>query len=305
MPEVDSIFEKGAALLLVAAVVAIVSRRFRLPYSVGLVTAGIVMAFLPFTPQITLTKELLFVVLLPPLIFEAGFYLRWSDLRRDLSVILVLATVGVFLAAAVTSAAMHYLGGWAWMPAIVFGVLIAATDPVSVIATFKESGAHGRLLLLIESESLFNDGTAAVAFGVVLELALSHTLTPGEIAVKALWSAGGGVFCGAIVAGALLLLAGRTEDRLVEITFTTVGAYGSFLLAEKLGASGVLATLTASIMLGNLGTWSDYLYRTRCSWLRGAERLYLLLWQKSPRVGPMRQSMLCFNDLVRFVDSRV
>ncbi len=212
------------------------------------------MAFLPFTPQITLTKELLFVVLLPPLIFEAGFYLRWSDLRRDLSVILVLATVGVFLAAAVTSAGMHYLGGWAWIPAIVFGVLIAATDPVSVIATFKESGARGRLLLLIESESLFNDGTAAVAFGVVLELALGHTLTPGEMALKALWSAGGGVLCGAVVAGALLLLAGRTEDRLVEITFTTVAAYGSFLLAEKLGASGVLATLTASIMLGNLGT---------------------------------------------------
>jgi CPA1 family monovalent cation:H+ antiporter len=139
------------------------------------------------------------------------------------------------------------------MPAIVFGVLIAATDPVSVIATFKESGAHGRLLLLIESESLFNDGTAAVAFGIVVELASGHSLTPGEMAIKAVLSAGGGVLCGAVVAGAMLLLAGRTTDRLVEITFTTVAAYGSFLVAEKLGASGVLATLTASITVGNIG----------------------------------------------------
>jgi CPA1 family monovalent cation:H+ antiporter len=136
---------------------------------------------------------------------------------------------------------------------MVFGILIAATDPVSVIATFKESRAHGRLLLLIESESLFNDGTAAVAFGVALELVLGHDMTPSQIALKAVWAAGGGMLCGAVVAGAMLLLAGRTEDHLVEITFTTVAAYGSFLVAEQIGASGVLATLTASIMLGNIG----------------------------------------------------
>ncbi len=137
-----------------------------------------------------------------------------------------------------------------------FGVLIAATDPVSVIATFKEAGARGRLLLLVESESLFNDGTAAVAFGVALELALGHALTPGEMALKLLWSAGGGILAGAVIAGAMLLLAGRTSDHLVEITFTTIAAYGSFLVAEKFHASGVLATLTAGIVLGNIGPLS-------------------------------------------------
>jgi len=137
---------------------------------------------------------------------------------------------------------------------VVFGVLIAATDPVSVIATFKEAGARGRLLLLVESESLFNDGTAAVAFGVALELALGHALTPSQMALQLVLSAGGGILCGAAIAGAMLLLAGRTQDHLVEITFTTVAAYGSFLVAEKLHVSGVLATLTAGIMLGNLGS---------------------------------------------------
>src|SRR5258706_9170577 len=207
----DSTFENGAVLLLIAAVVAMVTRRLGMPYSVGLVTAGVVLSLLSFAPRITLTKDLLFTVLLPPLIFEAALYLHWKELRRDLGVIALLATARVALSAAIASAGMHFLAGWPWTAAIVFGVLIAATDPVSVIATFKEAGARGRVLLLLESESLFNDGTAAGAFGVALELALGHTLTPGEMALPLLWSAGGGVRCGAAIPGATLVLAGRTN----------------------------------------------------------------------------------------------
>jgi CPA1 family monovalent cation:H+ antiporter len=170
----DSTFENGAILLLIAAAVAMLTRRLRLPYSVGLVAAGILLALLPFAPAITLTKDLLFTVLLPPLIFEASLYLHWTDLRCDLAVIVTLATVGVALSAGVTTVGMHFLAGWPWMSSAVFGILIAATDPVSVIATFKEAGARGRLLLLVEAESLFNDGTAAVAFAVALELALGR-----------------------------------------------------------------------------------------------------------------------------------
>jgi CPA1 family monovalent cation:H+ antiporter len=91
----DLSIEKGALLLLISAVVAMLTRRLRLPYSVGLVAAGIALALLPFSPQIALTKDLLFTVLLPPLIFEAAFYLRWKDLRKDLPVVLLLATLGV------------------------------------------------------------------------------------------------------------------------------------------------------------------------------------------------------------------
>src|SRR5947207_24777 len=150
--------EKGALLLLISAVVAMLTRRLRLPYSVGLVVAGIALALLPLSPQVDLTKDLLFTVLLPPLIFEAAFDLNWTELRKNLPVILVMATLGVVLSTCVTTVGMHYLASWQCLSALVFGVLIAATDPVSVIATFKEAGAHGRLLLLVESESLFNDG---------------------------------------------------------------------------------------------------------------------------------------------------
>lgn len=248
-------FEKGAVLLLLlAVVVAISTRRLRLPYSVGLVAAGMGVALLPFAPQVSLTKDLIFTGLLPPLIFEAAFNLRWQELRRDLPVILVLATVGVAISAGITMVGMHVFAHWQWFSALIFGILIAATDPVSVLATFREAGAHGRLRLLVESESLLNDGTAAVAFGIALTLASGQHLPALTIARTVLMSAGGGILCGALIANLVLFLAGRTEDHLVETACTTIAAYGSFLLADSLQASGVLATLTAGLIMGNLGS---------------------------------------------------
>jgi monovalent cation:H+ antiporter, CPA1 family len=242
----------GALLLLLAAVVAMLTRRLRLPYSVGLVAAGICLAASPFAPSVSLTKDLIFTILLPPILFEAASYLHWNQLRRDFSVVVVLATLGVLLSAGVTALGMRYLADWNWMSALVFGVLIAATDPVSVIATFKEAKAQGRLLVLIEAESLFNDGTAAVAFGVVVALASGRHMDSFAIVLALVKTIGGGILCGAAVSIAALGLAGKTEDHLVEITFTTVAAYGSFLLAEHFGLSGVLATITAGLVMGNL-----------------------------------------------------
>jgi len=241
-------------LLLVAAVVAMLARRLHVPYSVGLVVAGIGLTLLPFSLEVGLTKDLIFTILLPPLIFEAAFCLHWPELRRDLSLVLVLATLGVAMSASVIAIGMHFVAAWPWASALLFGVMVAATDPVSVIATFKEAGVGGRLRLLVEAESLFNDGAAAVGFVIIAVFAVGNALSPSEMAGTLVLMVGGGIACGAVVAGVLLLIAGRTEDSLVELTFTTVAAYGSFLLAEHLHWSGVLATLTAGLMLGNLGS---------------------------------------------------
>ena len=231
-------------LLLIAAVVAMIAHRLRLPFTVGLVLAGVGVAFLPIPIQLTLTKEL---------IFEAALHMRWKPLRKDAPVILTFASVGVFLSAGLTAAGMHWLIGWSWPSAALFGVLLSATDPVSVIATFKEFGVTGRLRVLMEGESLVNDSTAAVAFVTLLAVAMGDAVTPWGIVQTLLLSIFGGIACGALVAGALLLLAGKTIDPLIEITLTTVAAYGSFLLAEHFHLSGVLAVLTAGLMVGNLG----------------------------------------------------
>lgn len=241
-------------LLLIAAVVAMLTRKLRMPYSIGLVTAGILLALFPMQQDISLTKELIFSTLLPPLIFEAAFFMHWKELRRDFWVITTLASIGVVLSAAVTAVGMHYLAGWQWVGAMVFGVLIAATDPVSVIATFKEAGVQGRLRVLVETESLFNDGAAAVLFGIAIAVAAGQDVTPAFVSLALVKTVGGGILCGALVAWVMLFLAGRTKDHLVEITFTTVAAYGSFLLAEHLHISGVLATLTTGLMMGSIGS---------------------------------------------------
>jgi CPA1 family monovalent cation:H+ antiporter len=245
-------------ILLVASVVAIISRRIKLPYTVGLVTAGILLARAPIISDIFLSPEGIFTILLPPLIFEAAMQIRWPPFRRDLAVILVLAFAGVAIAAAIVATGLHFLVGWSWIGAVLFGVLISATDPVSVIAAFKEMKVPARLSLLVEAESLLNDGAAAVGFAVVLVVANGSSVDPISLSMLLLWKAIGGFIIGGGLAGGLLLLAGRADDHLVEITLTTIAAYGAFLIAERVQTSGVLASLTAGMVVGNIG-WRGYI----------------------------------------------
>jgi len=238
-------------LLFVSAVVAMLTRRVHLPYTVGLVLAGMALYFAHIHIKWHLTKDLIFSVFLPPLVFEAALFIHWRDFKKELPVVTLLATVGVVLAAAITAIGMHYALAWDWGSAVVFGVLIAATDPVSVIATFKESKVHGRLRMLIESESLLNDGTAAVAFVAVLGVLAGGHETVLSISGALFVTIIGGALIGGAVAYLFMLLAGRTPDYLVEITFTTLAAYGSFFLAEHYHCSGVLAALTAGLVVGN------------------------------------------------------
>jgi CPA1 family monovalent cation:H+ antiporter len=248
-------------LLLIAALVAMVAQRVRIPYTAGLVLAGIALSFFPFGPRFELSKELIFTILLPPLIFEATLFIRWRELIHNLPVILVFATIGVVFSALLTIAGMVYLAGWAWQSAALFGILIAATDPVSVIAAFKEAGVHGRLRLLVEAESLFNDATAAVGFTVVLALVTGGNISAQTTFLNTTYSVFGGLVIGALCAGVILLLTHTTDDHLVELTLSTVAAYGSFLIAEDFHVSGVLSTLTAGILVGNFGL--PYAYSDR------------------------------------------
>jgi CPA1 family monovalent cation:H+ antiporter len=251
MQELD--FATLGALLFVASLVAIATRRLDLPYSVGLVAAGIALALLAPGIAPLFGHDLIFTVLLPPLVFQAAIQIPWRPFRRELPLLLALVTIGVVLAAGVVAAGMHWLIGWSWIGAGLFGVLIAATDPVAVIATFKSVRVQPRLHLLVEGESLLNDGVAAVGFAVLVGIAQGGGATAGAVGLHFLGTVFGGVAAGAAVALPLIGIAGRTSDRLVEVTLTMLIAYGSFILAEHFGASGILATLTAGLIVGNYG----------------------------------------------------
>lgn len=240
-------------LLIIAVLVALGARRLRLPYTVGLVAVGMALAAAPRAADATLTHDFAYDFILPPLLFEAAINIHWHELKRDLAVLLSLAVFATAIAAAVITAGLVAGFGWPVKSALLFGILIAATDPVAVIAMFKDNNIGGRLRLLTESEALFNDGVAAVLFTLALVWAGGGAVSP-EFGAKILaLTVGGGIFSGVLCAGAALAIAGYTKDHLVESTITAVTAYGSFELAEHFHCSGVLATITAGLLLGNFG----------------------------------------------------
>jgi len=242
------------ALLGVAMIVAIVARRLRLPYTVGLTLAGVGLAVARFDFGLELTPEVIFDVILPPLLFEAALNLDWRELWRDLAPVLAMSSVGVGLCAAVVGGGLVWGLGWPRAPAFAFGALIAATDPIAVIALLRETGTRGRLALIIESEALINDGAAALLFALVVGAMTSAAApTPLDVVVRFVVIAVGGVIGGALVGLAAIFVAGRTDDPLVETALTAVAAYGSFLLADHFGASGVFACVTAGLVMGNFG----------------------------------------------------
>jgi CPA1 family monovalent cation:H+ antiporter len=240
-------------LLLVVSVVAIIVRRFRIPYTVALVLAGLILS-LRSPLEIEVTPELILSLFLPPLVFEAAFQLDLERLRKNLVTITLLAIPGVVLT-------MFIVGGIiAWgttLPlgvALIFGALVAATDPVSVVAIFRKIGAPKRLEVLLEGESLFNDGTAIVLFNLALAAVLTGEFNLVDGLLDFARVAGGGVLIGLLLGWLVSRLIGRIEDYLVETTLTTVLAFGAYLLAEQFHVSGVLAVVLAGVVSGNLSS---------------------------------------------------
>src|SRR5512141_382390 len=197
MLEIDivTIEEIIVLLLLIASVIAVLTRRLRIPYTVGLVLIGLALSLLSPT-TINISPQIILALLVPPLVFEAAFHLRWEDLRRDFWLILLLAIPGVILTTLMVGGVVAWGTGLSIQAAMVFGALISATDPVSVVALFRTLGVPRRLQVLLEGESLFNDGTAIVMFNLMISIALAGQFSPVSSIRDFITVAGGGVLIG-------------------------------------------------------------------------------------------------------------
>ncbi len=241
-------------LLIIAATVAVLARRVGVPYIIGLVLVGLAVGLALHFESLRLSSDLVFYVFLPILLFESAYNLEATQLRDQWRRIAALAVPGVFVAFALTALGVHLLGGLAWSAALLFGALIAATDPVSVVSLFRKLGVSERLTTLVDAESLFNDGAAAVLFAVVVAVVVDgRDVSPGWAVGTFLWMSVGGAAVGLLVGFGASWIHRRLDDHLIEITLSTIVAYGSFLLAQTLGMSGVVACVVAAIVLGNLG----------------------------------------------------
>jgi CPA1 family monovalent cation:H+ antiporter len=239
-------------LLLIVSLVAIVVRRLRIPYTVALVLAGLVItAQRPLA--IKLTPELILALLLPPLLFEAAFHLDLDELRHSLVPIVTLAVPGVLITTLIIGGITALGTGMPLAVAMVFGALLAATDPVSVVAFFRQLGAPRRLGIIVEGESLFNDGTAVVIFRIALAIAVAGQFNLATSLTNFMWRAAGGLVVGGLLGWIISRLIARVNDHLIETTLTTVLAYGTYLAAERLNVSGVLAVVAAGLVNGNIG----------------------------------------------------
>lgn len=240
-------------LLILACVAAVWVQRLNVPYTVALVLLGIGIDALGLLPPTALDPAVVLEVLLPPLLFEAAFALRWEHLAPVAAPVALLATVGVALSAGVTAAVLVLAARIPWSLALLFGVLVAATDPVAVVAFFRRARVPSELRTLVEGESLLNDGTAVVLVGVLAALLENGVVAPMPALLEFLRVAVGGLAVGAFLGLLGSLLAHGTADYLVEATLSVALAYGSYLLGAGLHVSGVLAVVGAGSVFGNFG----------------------------------------------------
>ena len=246
-------------LLAVAAAVAVLSNRARLPYAIGLVLAGLVLGNLVTYAGPHLSKELLFLVVLPGLLFEAAFQIHFAEVWRARGLILFLAVPGLMVAMLLTAALVWWganlltPGAIEFTGAMVFGALISATDPISVLAIFRTLGVDHRLAIIVEAESLFNDGTAVVIFTIALGVAMGAGISVAAAAWEFVRVTGLAIVVGALVGAAVSMLTRSINDPMVEITLTVLSAYGAFIAAQSLGLSGVIACVVAGMLTGNWG----------------------------------------------------
>ena len=240
-------------LVLVTFIVAVIARRAKMPYALALVVAGLIIGVPRLLPRVHLDPQVLLTIFLPPLLFESAINLRVDALRRDWVPISIYTLAGTVASTFIVGLLMWAILHVPLTVSLVFGALISTTDPISVVGVFKRLGANRRLTLLVEAESLFNNDTAVVLFTIMIAAVNGGSLGLGTALLQFVQLAVGGAALGIAIGVIASRVHYELDDHLVEITLTTIVAFGSYLVAGLIHVSGVMAVIAAGIVIGNFG----------------------------------------------------
>jgi monovalent cation:H+ antiporter, CPA1 family len=258
-------------LLIAASVIAVIAKRIGIPYTVALVLGGLLLSVVHLSALAPLhqgnrpdwlTPDVILTLFLPALLFEGSLKIDLRHITTDIVPLLLLATLGVLIATFVTGFVIYYAVGMSLIVALVFGSMVSATDPISVLSIFKDVAVEERLSVLVEGESLLNDGTAVALFQILLASAVGGGVGLVMGAGQFLLSVVGGALLGLALGYCVSKLTKRIDDAQIQITVTTILAYGTFLLARHLHLSGVIATVAAGLVIGNFAAKAGMSART-------------------------------------------
>jgi CPA1 family monovalent cation:H+ antiporter len=239
------------SLLVAVVVLGALATRMGVPYPILLVLGGLVLGFVPGIPDVQLAPELVLVVFLPPLLYSSAFFADLRELRADARVITLLSTVLVLVTAAAVAVAMHFLvDGLPWAACFALGAIVAPTDPVAATTIARRMGVPRRIVNVLEGESLVNDATALVAYRIAVGAIGGGAFSLLDAGFEFVAGAAGGAAIGLVVARVIAEVRRRLDDPPVEITVSLLTGYAAYVPADAIGASGVIAAVTAGVALG-------------------------------------------------------
>src|ERR671933_1400595 len=244
------------SLLVAVAVLSALATRIGVPYPILLVVGGLGLGFVPGVPDVRLQPELVLVVFLPPLLYSGAFFANLRELKADLRTITLNSTLLVVATAAAVAATAHALiDGLPWAVCFALGAIVAPTDPLAATAIARRYDVPRRAINILEGESLINDASALVIYKIALGAVGGGAFSLLDAGAKFLGAAAGGIAIGLAAAVVIREIRRRLDDPPVEITISLLSGYAAYVPADAIGASGVVAAVTAGIALGWWAPW--------------------------------------------------
>lgn len=244
-----------------ATVLRLVARQAEyIPYQVILALGGVGLGLIPGIPVPRAGADLILLAFVPGLVFEAAIGLNLAELWRMALPVTLLATVGVALTVIGVGLAAHFALGLTLPAGFLLGAIVAATDPIAVVSVLRRVRAPGGLTAILEGESLFNDGTGVAVFSAILATIVGGAPSFTDAALRFVVLGAGGAAVGIVVGTAAVSLLRRESEAELEILATLLAAYGSYLVADLLHVSGVVAVVVAGMVVARFGRRSGRLH---------------------------------------------